>query len=162
MLPSIQHILYATDMSDNSRHVFRYALSLARQYHSQITLLNILEPLNNSATALVEAYLSRDVAENFHQKMINQAREKLQTQLEAFCQTELHATASASNLIADSLVVDGPAAQAIVNKAKIINANLIVMGTHSHYPLSDFLIGSTAHKVMQLSPIPVLIVPLEK
>ena len=162
MLPQIQHILYATDMSDNSRHIFRYALSFAKQYDAKITLLNILEPLNTSGTALVEAYLSKEVAQNFHQKMIEQAREKLQTQLDAFCQAELHAIALESHLIADLLVIDGPAASSIVNKAQSIQADLIIMGTHSHNPLSDFLIGSTAHKVTQISPIPVLIVPLEK
>ncbi|MEK7989671.1 MAG: universal stress protein [Thiotrichaceae bacterium] len=162
MLPDIQNILYATDISDNSRHVFRYALSVAKKYNAQVTLLNILEPLNTSGTALVEAYLSREGAKKIHQNMIEQARKQLQAQLETFCQAELHATTSESHLIADTLVIDGPAAQAIVKKAKETQTDLIIMGTHSLNPFSDFLIGSTAHKVTQLSPIPVLIVPLEK
>ncbi|MGD9216864.1 MAG: universal stress protein, partial [Desulfobacteraceae bacterium] len=46
MLPKIQKILYATDLSDNSRLAFGYAASLAKRYQAQIMVLHVIEPVN--------------------------------------------------------------------------------------------------------------------
>ncbi|BBO75938.1 hypothetical protein DSCW_33550 [Desulfosarcina widdelii] len=44
MLPkiSIKKILHATDLSDNARHAFAYAVSLAEMVNARIALLHVL------------------------------------------------------------------------------------------------------------------------
>ena len=37
----IQKILYATDLSENARHAFGYAVSLANMYEAQLVILYV-------------------------------------------------------------------------------------------------------------------------
>lgn len=55
-------------------------------------------------------------------------------------------------------VEDAQAARGIVEAAKAAGADLIVMGSHGHSGLAKLVLGSVATKVLQLSPVPVLIV----
>lgn len=162
MLPDIKHILYTTDLGENTRPVFRYAISLAQQYHAQITMLHILEPLNSFGNALLEAYMPKETSAQLHQKAIDSVRLKMQKRLEAFCVEELHTTSTESHLIANTVVVEGEPASTIVAQANLHHADLIVMGTHSYSPINEVFIGSTARKVTQIASIPVLIVPMNK
>ncbi|MEZ5671533.1 MAG: universal stress protein [Thiotrichaceae bacterium] len=159
MLPTIKHILFTTDLSDNTRQAFRYALSLAQQYQAQITLLHILEPLSTFGTALLEAYMPHDASDKLHAQTLDEVRKKLQKQLEIFCQEELHATAAESHLINEIIVLEGHPADAIIGQAKQRHVDMIVMGTHSHSLITKLFLGSISHKAAQISSIPLLIVP---
>jgi nucleotide-binding universal stress UspA family protein len=43
MIPKINKILYATDLSKNSAYAFRYAIKSAEVHDAKIDILNILE-----------------------------------------------------------------------------------------------------------------------
>ncbi len=45
-------------------------------------------------------------------------------------------------------------------EAEAVNADVIVMGTHSHSTLGEVFLGSVSRKVMHKSKIPVLLVPV--
>ena len=53
---------------------------------------------------------------------------------------------------------DGGAAGAILNQAKKLSADLIVMGTHGRRGLRRLTLGSDAEMVLRSSPVPVLMV----
>ena len=52
----------------------------------------------------------------------------------------------------------GYAAREIINDAREVNADVIVMGSRGRGDLAGLLLGSTAHKVIHLSDRPVLVV----
>ena len=160
MIPEIKQILYSTDLSDHTRPIFRYAISLAQHYQAQITLLHVLEPLGTYGMALLETYMPKEASAQMHQHTLEKVRLQMQQRVEQFCAEELHLTAAESHLIAGIVVIEGVPASTIVQQAQACQADLIVMGTHSYSPLGEILIGSTARKVTQISPMPVLIVPL--
>ena len=54
MLPAIKTILYATDLSQGSPYIFRYALTLARQHQAKIVVVHAIEPLTPFGQSLVE------------------------------------------------------------------------------------------------------------
>jgi nucleotide-binding universal stress UspA family protein len=54
--------------------------------------------------------------------------------------------------------VFGYAAREIVNDAKEVEADVIVMGSRGRGDIAGLLLGSTAHKVIHLSDRPVLVV----
>ena len=43
IIPKIKKILYATDLSENARYSFRYAVSLSHQYDASLTIFHVLE-----------------------------------------------------------------------------------------------------------------------
>jgi nucleotide-binding universal stress UspA family protein len=51
---------------------------------------------------------------------------------------------------------EGQAATAIVNQAKHVEADMIIMGTHGRSALRHVLLGSVAEKVARIAPCPVL------
>ena len=55
------------------------------------------------------------------------------------------------------LLVEGPAAKALIERAKSGAFDLIVMGSHGHGRLHQSLLGCVSQKVLHASPIPVLL-----
>jgi len=61
-----------------------------------------------------------------------------------------------------TIVEEGDTAEAIIATAQKINADIIVMGSHSRKWLEQITIGSATEKVLRKTTIPVLIIPTKK
>jgi nucleotide-binding universal stress UspA family protein len=59
----------------------------------------------------------------------------------------------------DGVMIENSPAKALVELADERDARLIVVGTHGESPLRGALLGSTPHKLLQVSDKPVLVVP---
>ncbi len=59
-------------------------------------------------------------------------------------------------------LAEGDAANAILEYADQWQADLIVMGTHSHSALEKLLMGTVASKVLEKTKVPVYMVPVKK
>lgn len=59
----------------------------------------------------------------------------------------------------ETVVVEEQPAQVLVELARQRDARAIVVGTHGESPLRGAILGSTPHKLLQLSDRPVLVVP---
>ncbi len=68
--------------------------------------------------------------------------------------------AAAAGSEVESVVVEEAPAQGLVALAAERDARVIVVGTHGESPLKGALLGSTPHKLLQLSDRPVLVVPV--
>lgn len=56
---------------------------------------------------------------------------------------------------------DGPTSAAILKYAKDWNADIIVLGTHSHSVLEKVLLGTTASRILEKTEIPVYLIPFK-
>ena len=61
-----------------------------------------------------------------------------------------------------TFITDGDTAEAIVKEGKDIHADIIVLGSHSKKWLENIIIGSVAEEVLNLSKIPLYIIPTKK
>jgi nucleotide-binding universal stress UspA family protein len=57
-------------------------------------------------------------------------------------------------------VVDARPAEALLKVAADRGARMIIVGTHGEHPLTGAVLGSVPHKLLHLSKVPVLVVPV--
>jgi len=162
MIPEIKKILYTTDMSENARYAFGYAVSLANRYGAGITLLHVLEDMSPYRDSLMMNILGeekwKDLLETNKDKIIQDLKDRLGK----FCDT-VSARLPACPFITDDIIVKiGNPAEAILEQAKKMDCDLVVMGTHGHGILGDAMIGSVSRRVVRRSKKPVLVVPLPR
>ena len=156
---AIQTILYATDLGDHMRPVFRRAVHLARIHKARIIMLHVMEPLTGTAQAVMDAYLSSKKREQMLHDGMKKVLDTMRARLDKFCEDELGQSPEDSPLVSDVLVHSGRAGDEIPRQALDKEADMIVMGTCSHGLLGRGLLGSTAVRVVQTSRVPVLVVP---
>jgi nucleotide-binding universal stress UspA family protein len=72
------------------------------------------------------------------------------------------ARASRRNVEVETALIVKKPAEALAATASERTARLIVLGTHSEKPLRAAIIGSTPTKLLAISEVPVLVVPLAR
>jgi nucleotide-binding universal stress UspA family protein len=141
---AIRKILVPTDFSPASKKALSYALRFAQELGSQLTLLHVLEP----ETPLTLA--GRPAAATFSEGELADAEEGLRA---------LADSAEAADVVgAKSMLRAGVATHEIVEVAKELDVDLIVIATHGFTGWRHFAIGSTAERVARAAPCPVLVV----
>lgn len=144
--PGFRHLLVAIDFSGSAANALDYALALARKFHSQLTLLHVVEPTVYAPNALLGTARMDEVSED----LLGTARARLKKLK--------HKTAHFGLEVA-VLVRMGRAQSDIADTAKAIGADLIVMGTHGRNGARQLLPGGTAERVLRSSGCAVLVVP---
>ena len=56
----VKKILYATDLSENARYAFAYAVSLADLYHAGITMIHVLPEVPDIVDKNIIGYNNKD------------------------------------------------------------------------------------------------------
>ncbi len=73
----IKKILYATDLSENARYAFAYAVSLANLYGAGITFLHALTETPESLDKGVIGYIGAEQWEAIKKQHVQEAKETL-------------------------------------------------------------------------------------
>ncbi|MBC2744902.1 MAG: universal stress protein [Desulfosarcina sp.] len=60
MTQEIKRILYATDLSENSAYAFGYAISLAKKYDAEITILHVIDETMESSIYMLGAFPNQE------------------------------------------------------------------------------------------------------
>lgn len=103
---------------------------------------------------VVAGYQMPMVGSFFPEGAFNKAMKAVKTQLQNFVQEQLGDT----GLNIELEVKEGSRADTILRQAQKHQAELIVMASHKQAGLEQALLGSVANKVVNLSPLPVLVV----
>jgi nucleotide-binding universal stress UspA family protein len=134
-------ILVAIDGSDPSDHAFETALELASALDAELTALAIEGPLPAYAATIGEVEEVKREKDQFFSALAARAQAQAE-QVGIEVAVELHA---------------GHAAEVISEFAAAGGFDLIVLGHRGHF-LRDHLLGSTADRVAEHAPCPVMIV----
>jgi nucleotide-binding universal stress UspA family protein len=141
-----QHILLATGGSAASEHAAQLAVDLARVHGARLTALYVVDPypylgVGEANPLGFQAYMSaaaQHVAEAHHKVMM-------------LCEKAPVVP------FQTRLAEDVGAAVGIVQSARQVEADLIVVGSHGRTGVARLVLGSVASKVVAESPIPVLV-----
>ncbi len=159
MLPQINNILFATDLSDNANNALRHALSMAQAHDAKVHVLHVTEPLSRDAIVTLQMFMQDDSS---RKKAIKDrhasVKQLLKTNQQEFMKGLSAEEKAAYAKVSSVELVDGQPAEEILDRAKEFNCELIVMGTHEHGTGHTF-IGTVVKRVLRRSSIPTLVVP---
>ncbi len=162
MIPEYKKILYATDLSVNSAHAFKHAISLARRYNAKITLLHILPEVDASTMNYVATVMGQEKLAGFELEHKAEIKDEIRLRLHKFAKEELIDHPEDVERIADIEVHYGNPVAIILQHADGLEADMIVLGSHGKGPLKYAFLGSVAEKVLRKSHRPMLVVPLDQ
>jgi nucleotide-binding universal stress UspA family protein len=162
MIPKIRRILYATDLSPNSAYAFQYAINSAIKHDAVIIILHVFEPLPTAVRGQVELYLDDDRRKKILDDQISYTIDRIKKRLSTFSDKELKDYPKAKDRVESIQVLEGFPADAILEKAKELECDAIVMGTHGKGIIANTFLGSVAKRVLRRSRLPVFIIPLPR
>lgn len=138
----LNKILVPTDFSEPSRSALRYGAAFADQFGAAVHFLYAVEhPTQFGFSGIDVTELTEELKTNADAKM-----------------EELHSMWAEYAFPVHKEIRVGNPAQVVVDYAKEIEADMIVMGTHGHGAVRHMLLGSVAERVVRMAPCPVLTV----
>ncbi|AJQ95150.1 universal stress protein [Gynuella sunshinyii] len=158
MLPKIKTILYASDLGNHTRPAIRTAAAIAVSHQAKIIYLHVLEPITNTARSLVSSYISEKEINERLQQNKDEMTEYMQKRIAKFHEEEL--SEEENQLETRVMVKIGRIEEEILKVAEEQGADMIVMGSRTHSGVGQFMMGSSANKIVHTSSIPVLVVPI--
>jgi len=162
MIPKIQRLLYATDLSPNSAYAFRYAINFAIKHDAKIIILHVFESPSPTVRAHMEFYLDVERRKKIFDDRVGYALDRIKKRLRVFSDKELKDYPKAEDRIESIQVCQGFPADLILEKASELECNVIVMGTHGKGIIANAFLGSVAKRVLRRTRKPVFIIPLPR
>jgi nucleotide-binding universal stress UspA family protein len=140
---TLKRILVPIDFSDCSKKALQYALPLAKEHQAEITLLYVVPPAYGSGeyTGIDYAQLEASLKVGGQKELAKLARNEVRR-----------------DIFVDTLVRVGSPTREIIETARNLPADLIVISTHGRTGLKHVLLGSVAEHVVQRAPCPVFVV----
>lgn len=160
MIPKVRRILYATDLSENARYAFGYAVDLARRYDARMTVISVLETISPFAENQIRDMMGNEKWNQLKTDHSNANMEKIKERITEVCKKMDEQIDSCSLMVDDIRVPKGIPHVEILKAADDAKADIIVMGTHGYNMLQDSLIGGTARRIVKDSQIPVMVIRL--
>ena len=154
----MKKVLIALDYDPTAQKVAEIGYEFAKSMGAEVTLLHIIaDPMFYSSSDYspimgFSGYLNNDPLQ-------------LNT-IEVLKAASVNFLAKSRNHLGDQdikiLVEEGDLAKAILKISKKIQADIIVIGSHSRRWLENIVMGSVAEEVLQHSTVPLFIVPTKK
>ena len=162
MIPKINRILYATDLSPNAEYAFRFAINSAMKHDARIIILHVIEPISANVYAQLGFVAGGEHINTIFEKKVDDAMVLIKKRLELLSKKELADLPQAADRVQSIEICEGYPAEEILEKANEFDCDAIVMGTHSKGFLENTFMGSVAKRVLRRTRKPVFIIPLPK
>jgi nucleotide-binding universal stress UspA family protein len=144
----IETIVVGVDFSDEAEAAVKQALELARHVGGKLTLLHV-GVIPETPTGVPESMSSTATA---YSRVVKERLEEDRDELE-----KLRGRISGQGVDVSHAVMDGFPDTGLVEAAKELGADVIVVGTHGRTGIKRFLLGSVAERVVRLSDSSVLV-----
>lgn len=144
MIPP-KRILVPTDFSETSNVALKYAMSLAHAFSASLHVLHVVKKAAFETPGATGDWTPPlGLLEELQGGALDELRKVVERE--------------APQAYAEPIVRTGSPFVEIVQCAKEMKIDLIVMGTHGRGPVAHMLMGSVAEKVVRKAPCPVLTV----
>jgi len=147
----IRKILCAVDLGENSDRVVEVAYHYAESFGAELILLCVVDsPLLTLTAGYGALKLPEDEVEALGRAAAS-FRQQAEDQLDRLASTIAPGAAIR--------VIEGhPAANVVIEIVEYEKPDLLVVGSHGRRKIKRLLLGSACHRLVQASPVPVLVV----
>lgn len=150
----MKKVLIALDYNPNSEIVVHKGYELAQLMEAKVCLFHVLADVRYYGMQY-EPFMGYEgyafpVDYNIQEEFVNVAKDYLEK--------------TAAHLNGENItthLAEGDTAKKILEFAEEWNADVIVMGTHSHSTLEKLFLGTVANSVLERTEIPVYMVPID-
>jgi len=139
-------ILVPVDFSDCATKVIKTAATIAESFSANLILLHVASP--------EPEFLGYDPGPQSVRDSVAKELAKEHTFLQ-----KLEQELASPGIKTTALAIQGYPVEKILEEARKLHADLIVMGSHGHGTLRNLLVGSVTEGVMRKAACPVLVVP---
>ena len=140
---AVEKVMAPVDFSKESLLAVKFAASLVQQYRAKLYVMHVLQPLHPRLRGYMEDFLE------IQEKMVLEAEKDVKKIVPAKIRESIRV---------ETVVEVGNPHHAIVEKAKELEIDVLVIATHGRTGFSHVLIGSVAEKVIRHAPCPVFVV----
>ncbi|MDC0611787.1 universal stress protein [Vibrio sp.] len=139
-----KHILVPVDLNEQgfADKAVQIAVWHAKHSNAELHLLNVLPGIHMS---MVSTYFPKDAAAKMKQDV--------KVQLKEFAEKNID-----EDIIYKTYVAEGKPYSTILDYAEKLGADLIIMPSHKRSKIDKVMLGSVATKVVQNSPINVMVI----
>jgi len=142
----IKKILVTTDFSDLSTEVISQASDIAQAFKAEVYVMHVIPPTPVYSGSEISPPVIVDYSpEEWHRE---------QRDLDAIVDFLKGKSINASNVL-----VSGPIASTIYDKALHLGVDLVIVGAHSHGFLYRAFIGSVSEGLLKDPPCPIMVIP---
>ncbi len=148
----MKKILAAIDFSNATQGVVRQAAELAKAFGAELHLLHVIEP-EPTYTAYGFSPEEFPAIDTFHGETRSRAEATLRKAAEGVEVRDVSPTIH---------LADGSPSHVILEKARELGADLVVLGAHGHGVVASLLLGSVAEGMVRKAEVATLVVPAGK
>lgn len=168
MEKTIKRILFVSDLSEEARHAFDFALNIACFQGARLLILHVMENLPPGSEERVAASFGQELykvlksrkAGTAHDILIGKKVESVRVRdaTTKMCKELGVSSVGGTPVVEDILITEGDVAEEALSMASKNACDLIAIGARRRRLFPEFA-SNTIRKLLQHASIPVLIVP---
>ncbi len=139
-------LLVAIDFSEITKLILEKVEEIALKTGAKVWLIHVAQPDPD--------FIGYDVGPDSERKFMAMRFREQHLKIQ-----ELSAGVKEKGIDITPLLVQGPTIETIIEKAKKLEVDMIVTGSHGHGTMFHILVGSISKGLLKKSPIPLLIIP---
>lgn len=148
-MDTLNNIMVAVDFNDSIGELMVYAESLAKKFNSKIWVLHVADPEPDFIGYEPGPQYIRDI----HANEYREEHRNLQDICKNFIDTEIPS---------EALLIQGSTVETVLEEAKKLNVDLLIVGTHKHSFLHNLLQENISMELLKKVEIPMLTIPISE
>ena len=154
----MKKVLIAMDYNPTAQKVAETGFSLAKSLNAKVILLHVITDPVFYSTMEYSPIMGFEGFINMGPTVLESTEGLKNSALQYLDKSKQHL----GDETIQTLVKDGDFAETILETAKELHADIIVLGSHSQRWLENILMGSVTEKVLHDTSIPLFIIPTRK
>ena len=155
----IRSMLFATDLGLYAPYVMQHAVALARTFKADLYVIHVVEPIGLFAESVLQSYLDETALSEWQSKGLSTVMATIEQRVLDSFREEWEEGEQDLQWIRSVKVIHGDPCEVILDQLRKLSVDLLVVGSHSQATGVAVPLGRTAARVLQLSPVPVYLVP---